>query len=123
MADLKLDPVTGDLELSTGDLQIVEGSDAIAQHIRIRLRTLLGEWFLDDRIGVPYIQRILIKNPGTNVVRRILRQVVEQTPGVVDVGAFTTDYDGATRRLSVSFNATVDGDATLEFQDELIVEI
>lgn len=122
MADIKLDPVAGDIDLSSGDLQIVDGVEAVAQHLRIRLRTWLGTWFLDRRIGVPYFQRLLGKVSDTNVVRRILQQVVARTPGVTDVQGFNTDYDGATRGLSVSFTATASGEE-LEFTDELIVEI
>lgn len=123
MSDIAIDPVTGDLDLTGGDLNIVDGVDAIAQHVRIRLRTFLGEWFLDQRIGVPYYQQILVKNPATNTVRRILQEVVATTPGIVSVDDFSTDYDGPTRVLSVRFTATADGGAQLQFTDELIVSI
>lgn len=122
MADFKLDPVTGDLDLSTGDIQIVDGAEAVAQHVRIRLRFLFGEWFLDRRLGVPYFQSILIKNPGTNVVRRILRQVVAETPGVEELREFTTTYDGLTRALTVRFQGVASGE-DLTFEDRLIVRV
>ena len=123
MADFLVDPATGDLDLSSGDIQIVDGANAVAQHVRIRLRTLFGEWFLDRRIGVPYFQRILIKNPGTNVVNRILRQVVAETPGIVELREFTTEYEGVPRRLTVRFNAIADDGTNLTFEDELIVRV
>lgn len=43
--DLKLDIASDDIDVSTGDLVLVEGTDAIIQHLQIRLRFFLGEWF------------------------------------------------------------------------------
>ena len=122
MTDFLLD-ANGKLDLTTGDIQLVDGVDAIAQHCKIRLRTFLGEWFLDRRIGVPYYERILVKNPGSNVVRRILRQVISGTPGIQSLGALELDYDGAARSLAVTFRATTTDDQTLKFSDVLIVTV
>ncbi len=123
MADLLLDTTTGDLDLTSGGLELVDGADAVAQHLRIRLRTVLGSWFLDTRIGVPYFERILVKNPDTNLVRRILNEAIVDTPGVSEVRDFNLDYDGATRIATVTFVAVTDLGETLEFTDQLIIRV
>ena len=119
--DLLLTIDDNDLDVSTGDLQLTEGALGIAQHLRIRLRFFLGEWFLDIRLGVPYFQRILVKNPGTSVVRTIIRDVVITTPGVASMNNFKTDYNGATRKLDVSFTAVTTSGEPLEFTEEFII--
>lgn len=119
--DLLLVVNTNDLDVSTGDLQLTSGVDGIAQHLRIRLRFFLGEWFLDPRVGVPYFQELLVKNPGTSVVRTIIRDVVVTTPGVATMNNFVTSYDGATRKLDVSFTAITTSGEPLEFTEEFII--
>lgn len=110
-----------DIDISTGDLVFVEGTEAIAQHLRIRLGFFLGEWMLDRRLGVPYFQHVLIKNPKTSVVRGILRKVILRTPGVLTVSDLLVTYEPTTRIMSVSFTAQVTGDVTLNFDEEFII--
>lgn len=122
MADLRIDPTTGDLDFSASDLQIIDGSEAIAQHLRIRLQFFLGEWFLNRDIGIPYFQDVFIKAPSTSVVRRIIRDVVAGTPGVAEVTDLLVDYEPADRRLNISFNATALPDGTpITFDEELVL--
>lgn len=110
MSDLKLDPTTNDIALENGDLAIVGDSDAVAQHIRQRLKFFRGEWFLDTSAGVPYYQDILKKNPNPEVVEQLLRNEILGTPGVLELQKFEMDFQGATRSLRVSFQVrTVDG--------------
>ena len=63
MKDIALDTATGDLLLENFDLQLVEGRDQIAQNLMIRLRFILGEWFLDITAGIPYYDDFFIKAP------------------------------------------------------------
>ena len=119
--DLLLDS-QGDLDISTGDLQLTTGGEAIAQHLRIRLQFFLGEWFLDSRIGIPFFQSILIKNPATNVVRSIFRAAILSTPGVISLSELTIDFDGPTRTLAVAFTAETEvTDEPLVFEQEFII--
>jgi len=111
-----------DIDVSSGDLEILGTVDSIAQNLRIRLQFFLGEWFLDRRLGVPYYQQILVKNPGTNLVRSVFRKAITTTPGVISLDALETDYEGTTRTLTVAFTVTVQGtDEPLDFSFEFIV--
>jgi hypothetical protein len=121
MSDLKLDPVTHDLDLSTGDLQIVTGLDAIVQRLRIRYQFFLGEWFLDERQGIPFYQKILIKNPNFADVNSILREVATTTPGVAEVNRVDFDFDSATREFTVDLWARSDDDEPIEVKLPFIV--
>jgi hypothetical protein len=120
--DLKLDD-NGDLEIGTdGDLVLVTGIDAIAQDLKTRLLFFKGEWDLDTRLGVPYFEEILKKAPDLNVVRSIYNDVITSTEGVLFVDDLTLEYDGPTRRLSVSFSCQTTA-GPLTFEDELIIPI
>ncbi len=119
MADLKLD-INGDLDLSTGDLVILSGVDATAQRLSRKLKFFLGEWFLDTRLGIPYFGSILVKNPSTNVIISLYRQVITSDEAVTILNDLDLEYDAANRTLSVSFTAeTVEG--PLEFETEFII--
>jgi len=120
--DIKIDTATGDLAIENGDLVLLDGPEAIAQHLRIRLRFFKGDWFLDTRIGIPYFEQILIKAPNENVVRAIFRKVILETPGVEGLRSLSFTYDGAARRLTTEFDADIVGaDVPISFVEEMII--
>ena len=51
----------GDLDFTEGKLTLLTGVDLIRQRWLIHVRTFLGEYFLDESIGVPWFQRVLKK--------------------------------------------------------------
>ena len=118
--DLKIDTSTGDVAIENGELVLLDGSEAIAQHLRVRLQFFLGEWFLDRRIGVPYYQKLLGQKPNTTTVKALMRQVIAATPGIETINDLTVDYDGATRVLSISFRSET-SEGPLDFSEELII--
>lgn len=94
-----------DIVITNGDLVLVSGTDAIEQHILQRLSTFLGEWFLDNTIGVPYFQSILVKNPDQGRIDSILIDKIRQTPGVEKLLAYSSTPDFINRRVSITFKA------------------
>jgi len=120
--DLKIDTATGDLAIENGDLVLLDGPDAIAQHLSTRLRFWKGDWYLDTRIGIPYLEQILIKAPNENVVRAIFRKAILDTPGVEALRSLLFSYDGAIRRLTIEFDADIVGaDEPVSFVEEMII--
>jgi hypothetical protein len=118
--DLKL--TDGDIDVSTGDFQLIDGTEAIAQHISIRLQLFKGEWFLDTRLGIPYFQSILVKNPGSNVIRAIYTEALLETPGVLAVNDLEVTYDGELRKVAITFSALVtESEEPLNFTQEFII--
>jgi hypothetical protein len=100
----------------------VEGRDAIRQHLTNRLRFFHGEWFLDQRQGLPYYERVLIKNPDTNALRTLFRRAIVETPGIaaVDKLELTVASD---RTASLTFEAALDsGDELLVYEDFILGE-
>lgn len=128
MTDILLDAF-GDLDLSTGDLQLVTGVDAIVQDLRSALRFVRGEWFLDQRIGVPYFKRedfettiLGVKNPNLAAIRGLYSRTILAVPGVLRLDSLAVLFDRAVRTLTVNFSALVEGsDTPLAFSEEIIL--
>lgn len=121
MADLRLTD-DGDLAIVDDALSIVDGEEALRQHLLIRLRFFLGEWFLDSRLGVPYFDSVLVKNPNLVLVRGIIRQAILTTPGVDSIESFDFTYTNATRRMELDFTVRRSDDGTLlDFSKEFII--
>lgn len=102
---LEIDTATWDIKLP---INILKGAPAVVQKVRIRFKFFLGEWFLDTRLGVPYFQNILIKNPDPSVISAIFKKVLRTTPGVTAVRTFDATLDRVARRLTVDFLAVLD---------------
>lgn len=114
-----LNKASGDLELVNGDLSIAADTVAIDQQLRSSLRTFLGEWFLDARVGIPYFQQVLgVKNPSVTVLSAIFRREILKSPGVESVANLQFGINAATRELSLAFEART-ASSVLVFSDTL----
>lgn len=82
--DLKLDD-DDDLVVEGDDLALVEGVEGTKQAVKIGLRFFLGDWFLDESDGIPFFERIFIKNPNLIEVREWFRLAIADAPGITDV--------------------------------------
>ena len=110
MSDIKLDYTgqTGDLDTTGHRLNLATGEEAIDQQLRIRLRTFLGEWFLNEEVGFPYYREVLIKSPNLDLIRSLFVQAITSTPGILTVDEISATINTSTRTLSVDFVATMD---------------
>lgn len=103
-------PRFGDLKLIDGDLVLTSDADTrgthyVLQSVMQRLRMQRGEWFLNQTLGVPYLQQIFAKNPDIAQIEDTLRQVILSTPGVLSILRFETLFTRANRLLGISFSA------------------
>lgn len=108
--DILIDPITDNLALTaSGDLAIVRGVDSIAQALRQRLRTYLGEWYLNVDAGVPWSTQILgVKNLNLSTVRSLLREQIKDIAGVLEITQLDVSLDKQARALSVVVRCTSD---------------
>lgn len=113
----------GDIDLSTGDLVLIDGVDEARQRVQIKLRFFKGEWFLAPSFGVPWFRDVLIKNPQTDVVRNLIVKAVESEAGVDKVTEIVLEYAPETRKLTISsLRALVDGEF-IDFSNFQLVEL
>lgn len=108
--DLKLG-TDGDLAIESNDLVLLtDPRESIRQHWQIRLLTFKGEWFLDQRVGIPYYESILVKRPNLNLLTAIFRAATVQTPGIATVDSFTLVFDGPSRLLTIDVEGKLEDD-------------
>jgi hypothetical protein len=114
--ELALDEATWDIATP---FRWLLGAEAIVQRIRVRLRFWKGEWFLDQRLGTPYLERILAqKEEQIPDIDAIFSKVVRTTPGVLSVAFFRSEFDRPTRTLTSSFDARMRGGSLLAVRKE-----
>lgn len=115
-------PVVGDLKLTANQLTLVDGNDAVSQHLRNRLKFFLGEWFLDQRLGLPFFRDVFVKNPNRPVIRSLFRRTIRGTPGIAQVLELALTIN-ADRSAQLDFVAAFDmGGDPLVFTDFILGE-
>ena len=97
----------------------IDGADRILQKIVITLNMWLKDWFLDQRLGVPYVETIFVKQTRKSTIESIIRTQIMSVVGVRQILDFSLATDPATRLLTINFVAdtvegTVKGSATLD---------
>ncbi len=95
----------GDLTINNNQLELTDGIQEVLQLIRNNLRFLLGEEPLAPDKGVPYIQQILQKGTPISISSAIIRKVIADTPGVIEVVEFSFSVPASTRKAMVTFTA------------------
>jgi hypothetical protein len=123
MSDIALNYLgqTGDLDLTGHRMSLVTGEAAMEQQLKIRFRFVDGTWFLNEAEGLPYLEDILIKSPDLLLVESIFREAIESTPGITTVNTINVTVD-ATRKLTLTFSATMDTGEVLVFSP-FVIEI
>lgn len=99
MKTRKLDP-SGDMVLGHGSSDFYQNSpDGVAQCVKTRLALWRGQWFIDIDEGTPWIQQIL---GHRSAVEAVLRERINQTPGVKAITSMETIFDPEERRMTVT---------------------
>lgn len=95
--------IDNDLAL-TSDAQ-TGGTDPVQQDILQAMRTFLNEWYLDNSLGMPWFQQILVKSPNQANVDALFRNLILSRLGVVQLLQYNFTPEFLTRRLLESFTA------------------
>ncbi len=105
----------GDMIIGHGDADYLKDSpECVAQAVATRLRLLLGEWFLDETEGTPYVPAVLGKHTRASYDFAIRRRVLE-TEGVTRILEYESLFDGETRKLTINIRIeTVYGAAAIQ---------
>lgn len=106
--DIALNIASNDLVIKNNDLILIDNAEQVAQQVLITLRFWLGEWFLDTRQGVPYLEYVLIKNPNMSHIRQILTEKIQSVEGVKSIVSLNFDFRRVTRELYIDFEVDTD---------------
>jgi hypothetical protein len=114
--DIKLDPETSDLDISNNSLHVTEeGSESIAQRLRIRLRFFFREWVLDRSAGTKWFEVVLRKGVTKYAVDQEIRRVVLNTYQIKTIESWESSLDDPSRKYEVRFSVKSTQGETLSF--------
>lgn len=103
MSNLMLDPLTHDI-IPGRQMTRVSGALYVAQLVKCRLLTFLGEWVLDRNIGAPWYG-VLERHYDISATRLAVKNIIETTSGVLVLESLELQADNRTRQLSIQFTA------------------
>jgi len=98
---IALDPATNDIHFLGGNLAMVTGAHAVGQHVRQRLKTFQGEWFLDTTAGVPWLEQIMGSEYDPALAGAVVKAEILDTDAVTEITAFSVSFNRTLRRLEI----------------------
>jgi hypothetical protein len=106
--NLYLNPNSYDLEIQNFNLRMTLNIvEYVAQKIENTLKTFKDEWFLNPDIGIPFYDRILIKQADLNDVNSIFQKAVLDIPEVSELLKFSVETDGEERTYTAELEAQI----------------
>jgi hypothetical protein len=82
-------------------LGVAVGPKAVALHVRWRLMTFEGEWFLDVLAGMRWLEDIMAHRYNPTLAEAMIKNEVLDTPGVTGINALSIGYDIGRRDLMI----------------------
>lgn len=106
MSTLLLDVTLWDLVAdAAGNIAVAANPYALAQDVASALRTVLGEVWFDDTLGIPYLvggnptAQILGNTPPLTVFKAYMVNAALTVPGVVSAVCVVESFDTSTRQV------------------------
>lgn len=91
----------------------IGGVEFVAQLVKCRLMTLLGEWQNDTSLGIPWFDSIFNKGVRIADIQVAVANVIRTTNNVREILSLDIVPDYRLRQLSITFSAISDyGDVT-----------
>lgn len=110
----------GDLELKHGDFLLCgDDKQAIAQAISVRLKTLAGEWFLDESIGIPYLTHILGKKKRERLLQKLVMGELKSLPVINKINDFEINNGPSERDLVMKFSVVLTDQSVLNINESM----
>lgn len=112
MRNLYIDPATGDITTTVqGNLRLTTTlSEYVSQKIENNLKTFKEEWFLNPDLGLPYFNRILIKNADLDDINTLFSAEISKITEVEEIISFETDYDNVKRKYFITYQVRITGE-------------
>ncbi len=95
----------GDWTFGRGRNSYAATSESVAQRVRTRLQSFIGDWFLDLDHGLPWFAR-MEKPADLAVLEADVKRCVLETPGVQTLTTFSIVLDPDTRKCTIAVNGT-----------------
>lgn len=86
----------------------IDGAQQVAQLVKCRLLTLLGEWKQDTSLGLPWFDAIFTKQVRPSDIEAAIANIIRGTSGVQQLISVDVNPDYRERFLTISFVAISD---------------
>ena len=86
----------------------IDGAAQVAQLVKCRLLTLLGEWKQDTSLGLPWFDAIFTKQVRPSDIEAAIANIIRGTAGVQQLISVDVNPDYRERFLTISFVAISD---------------
>lgn len=103
--DLKLDPLTHDIDLSLGGEVFSDNIEVVAQRIKIAILLRKGEWFRNEFEGLPYQQEFFKRKNNKQLIDQTMIAYINDIEDVDKVINYTSTVDVVRRNIAI--NVTV----------------
>lgn len=100
------------------DLVMVEGAEAAATIAVEKLNLIMGEWYRDETVGIPWMTSVLGQSATQGPINFICNYIVNELstiPEITAVDITEANFDPKTRKLSLKITMShTEEDITLE---------
>ena len=108
----------GDIEFNNlHNLKMVEGLEEVKQRNKLRIGTNQGEWFLNLRFGIPWLEMLRNQEPPSRFRAEIAR-VLNDDPAIDSIEEINIEFTRESRDLRIDFTAIVDGE---KIREEVVI--
>lgn len=104
----------GDVIIGKQDIKTVQNTELTVQKIRQVLQTNRGEWWLDEKEGIP-MQKILKKNPNISMIRDYIRNAIAQVDKTLQMTECNIVTEGRTLKIDFTLSG-VSGQTSIEME-------
>jgi len=106
--DFALDPLTGDLDLSGGQMNLIlTNQKSLRQRLFLRFAIWNGDWFFDDTFGFPY-RAFIAKKTVKSVLDARIKKEVRLEPDVINITDFNSEMDVVSRSYQCYFTVSTE---------------
>lgn len=88
----------GDIRVTDGDIAWIDGREELAQAVRIRLSTRLGEYVLAPDMGLDH-ERLVGKQVSEDSIREGIMRCIADEPRVQSVEEVVVEWDAHSRTV------------------------
>jgi hypothetical protein len=99
-------------DLPAGGCYLSSGPEVIAQRLTRRLRTHLGEWFLDQFVGMPYTDWLQTKPVNPPIMSARIRAEVAACPGILGIVSWSYTWDAPKKAFATVGECRIVGEAS-----------
>jgi hypothetical protein len=120
MKSLALYPQSNNFIRENGKFRYTQDNlEYLAQKVKSVISIVLGEWFLDQSLGIPYIPKSDNKLEHRTLMETMLRTKITAVKGIKKITSFVSELDKAARNFSVSIVVETDEGELLDLTESL----